>query len=216
MPASAEHTSIAAWRTLWQRLAAAADEVLYEDLVARYRERDRHYHTLQHLDECFANLRAIRADARHPGEIELALWFHDAIYDVARHDNEARSADWARAAIESAGLAATIADRVHALVMATSHNAIPADLDQQILVDVDLSILGAPPLRFDEYERQIRAEYSAVPLPQFRAARCRVLNEFLDRPTIFNTKLFVAAYEAQARTNLARSIERLTVMQGAR
>jgi len=217
MPVPAEHTSIVAWRTLWQRLGAAApDEVLYEDLVARYRERHRHYHTLLHLDECFAGLQTIRADACHPDEIDLALWFHDAIYDVARRDNEVLSADWARVATESAGLAAAIADRVHALVMATRHNAIPIDIDQQILVDVDLSILGAPESRFDEYERQIRAEYSAVPLPRFRAARRRVLTEFLGRPTIFNTRSFVAAYEGQARNNLARSIERLTVAQGAR
>ena len=210
MPTPLEHTSIAAWRTMWKRLGSAApDELLFDDLVAGYRESHRHYHTLQHLDECFAKLQMVRSDAQHPEEIELALWFHDAIYDVARTDNEARSADWARVAVESARLAPAIADRVHALVMATRHNAVPTDTDQRILVDVDLSILGAPAERFDEYERQIRAEYSAVPLPQFRAARRRVLAEFLDRPAIFNTSAFVAAYETQARHNLVRSIQKL-------
>src|SRR5262245_5292010 len=94
MPTAAEHTSIAAWRAMWKRLgAAASDAVLFDDIVAAYREPHRHYHTLQHLDECFAKLQTLRAAARHPEEIDLALWFHDAIYDVARTDNEARSAD---------------------------------------------------------------------------------------------------------------------------
>jgi predicted metal-dependent HD superfamily phosphohydrolase len=211
MPAPAEHTSLTAWRTMWKRLGLAApDEFLFDDLVAGYREPHRHYHTLQHLDECFAKLQMVTADAQHPEEIELALWFHDAIYDVERADNEARSADWARAAVASAELPAAIADRVHALVMATRHNAVPTDVDQQLLVDVDLSILGASDDRFDEYERQIRAEYSAIPLAQFRAARRRVLAEFLGRPAIFNTNAFVAIYEVQARHNLARSIEKLS------
>jgi predicted metal-dependent HD superfamily phosphohydrolase len=214
MPTPAEHTSIAAWRTMWKRFGvAASDEVLFDDVVAAYREPHRHYHTLQHLEECFANLQMVSADAQHPEEIELALWFHDAIYDVARADNEARSADWARAAVESAALDPLVADRVYALVMATRHNAVPSDADQRLLVDVDLSILGAPGERFDEYERQIRAEYSTVPLQNFRAARQRVLNEFLNRPAIFNTPVFVAAYETQARENLARSIEKLTHAQ---
>jgi predicted metal-dependent HD superfamily phosphohydrolase len=210
----AETTSITAWRTTWRQLGSPADDLLFDDLVACYREPHRHYHTLQHLDECFANLHTLRSAVQQPGEIELALWFHDAIYDVERTDNEARSADWARAAIEAAGLAAGIADRVHALVMATRHSAVPTDVDQRILVDVDLSILGERAERFDEYERQIRAEYSAVPLPRFRAARCRVLTEFLERPSIFSTSTFVAAYETQARRNLARSIAKLTNAPG--
>jgi predicted metal-dependent HD superfamily phosphohydrolase len=215
MPTPGEHTSIAAWRTMWKRLGVApSDEVLFDDIIAAYREPHRHYHTLQHLDECFAKWQTVKADAQHPEEIELALWFHDAIYDVARPDNEARSADWGRAAVESAQLSQAVADRVHALVMATRHNAVPSDADQRLLVDVDLSILGAAAERFDEYERQIRAEYSAVPLPQFRAARRRVLAEFLNRPAIFNTPVLVATYEMQARHNLARSIEKLNQAQG--
>lgn len=211
MRVPAEPTSIAAWRTLWRGLGVTApDEVLHEDLLACYREPHRYYHTLQHLDECFAGLQMLGALARHPEEVALALWFHDAIYDVGRSDNEARSADWARAAVETASVPGAIAERVHALVMATRHNAVPSDVDAQILVDVDLSILGAPNDRFDEYERQIRAEYSAIPLPQFRAARRRVLTEFLNRPAIFNTNVFSAAYEARARGNLARSIEKLS------
>jgi predicted metal-dependent HD superfamily phosphohydrolase len=82
-------------------------------------------------------------------------------------------------------------------------------MDEKILVDVDLSILGAKSERFDEYERQVREEYSWVPAPIFRSKRKATLAEFLNRPTIFNTEKFVGVYEARARENLRRSVAKL-------
>jgi predicted metal-dependent HD superfamily phosphohydrolase len=192
---------------MWAALGAAtADEALHRDLIARYSEPHRKYHTMQHLHECFEKLRELRALAQKPEEIELALWFHDAIYDTRRKDNEEKSADWARSAILEAGVAAPAGDRIYELVMATRHNAAPAGMDAQILVDVDLSILGASPDRFDEYELQVRQEYSWVPGPIFRRERRKILEDFLKRVTIFQTERFIAAYEAQARSNLQRSV----------
>ncbi len=198
------------WRRLWTRLGVGApDESVFHALISRYSEPHRKYHTTRHLDECFDKLEELRMTASHPDEIELALWFHDAIYDVTRQDNEQKSADWARAAIVEAGLSASIAERVHALVMVTRHNAAPATIDENILVDVDLSILGAEPDRFDEYEKQIREEYSWVPEILFRSRRREILKAFLDRPSIYSTRVFVEAYESQARENLERSIKTL-------
>jgi predicted metal-dependent HD superfamily phosphohydrolase len=198
------------WQEMWARLGSPLPEdALFHDLTARYREPHRKYHTVQHLEECFEKLREIRSDAERAEEVELALWFHDAIYDVKRQDNEARSADWARSTVLAASLPAECAQRVHALVMATRHNAMPEGIDQQILIDVDLSILGSRSERFDEYERQIREEYSWVPGIVFRAKRRNILKEFLKRPTIFNTARFITSYESQARENLSRSIRQL-------
>ena len=81
------------WVATWERLGAAAPEGVYEKLVARYSEPQRHYHTARHLAECFAELAAVCGEAEHPAEVEIALWFHDAVYDTKRHDNEQRSAD---------------------------------------------------------------------------------------------------------------------------
>jgi predicted metal-dependent HD superfamily phosphohydrolase len=76
-------------------------------------------------------------------------------------------------------------------------------------VDVDLSILGSPLVRYEEYERQIRAEYSHVPPKIFESKRAGILQGFLDRPRIFNTQVFFERYEQPARVNLARAIARL-------
>ena len=204
------------WRSTWNSLGGAVPEALYGRVIAAYGESHRRYHTPHHLDECFAVFAEARSQAEHPGEIELALWFHDAIYDTKRKDNEEKSAQWARAAMLEAGLAPDGADRVERLIMATCHDAVPQGEDAQLLVDVDLSILGAAPERFDEYERQVREEYSWVPEAIFRRERRKVLEAFLGRDTIYSTDHFRDTRERRARDNLQRSVEKLGGTRGAR
>jgi predicted metal-dependent HD superfamily phosphohydrolase len=177
--------------------------------MARYAEAHRRYHTQRHLEECFDQLDAVRGDAERPGEIELALWFHDAIYDTRRHDNEPRSAEWARSVADEAGLDASVGERVAALIMATRHEATPEGADACVLVDVDLSILGASPERFDEYERDVRAEYDWVPEIVFRRERRKILEQILGRERIYSTRRMRESHEGRARANLTRSLASL-------
>ena len=198
---------LANWNAAWRALrVASADEALCIELQRRYGEPQRHYHTLQHLAECLTWFEREQALAEHPGEVALALWFHDAIYDVHAHDNEARSAEWARSALLASGVQGEATERAHALVMATRHDAVPEGRDAELLIDIDLSILGAERERFDEYERQVHAEYAFVPdevrLPRRRA----ILQRFLAREAIYATPRMHALLEARARANLARSI----------
>jgi predicted metal-dependent HD superfamily phosphohydrolase len=202
--------TLASWRAMWRELGAELpDDELFHRLVACWSEPHRHYHTLQHLRECLERFEEVRPLARRPAEIELALWFHDAFYDVHRQDNEARSADWAQAAVRAAGIAQGVARRVHALVMATCHREAPTDPDAQLLVDVDLAILGADRARFDESDEQIRREFGHLGDGAFRDGRRAVLRGFLARPRIYSTERFAAAFEASARKNLGRALRRL-------
>jgi len=203
-------TSLERWREAWRELGAnASDDALFERLLACYGEPHRHYHTRQHLTECFGHLDELRVCAEHPAEVEIALWFHDAIYAPRKRDNEQRSAQWASDCVLAAGAEAAVAARVHDLVMATCHRAVPTTRDAEVLVDVDLAILGAEPRRFDEYEAQVRREYAWVPGILYRRERRKVLMEFAQRATIYCTAPARAAREAQARQNLAWSLAKL-------
>jgi predicted metal-dependent HD superfamily phosphohydrolase len=199
----------ASWQRAWGAVGAVGDDGLRVELSRRYSEPHRSYHTLQHLAECLAALEPALGLAEHPGEVELALWFHDAVYDPRAEDNESRSADLAARALLDAGVPPEVADRVRGLILATRHAEPPATADEQILVDVDLSILGAPPPRFDEYERQVRREYAWAPDDLFRGGRRAILQGFLGRPHIYGTPHFREALEARARENLRRSIRGL-------
>jgi len=113
------------WETAWRDLGLLmpADAGVYQRLLTAYAEPQRHYHSLQHLGECLTHFQAVRHLAAHPGEVALALWFHDAVYDPKGKDNEALSARWADEVLAQAGATQPCRDRVHALIMATSPTA---------------------------------------------------------------------------------------------
>jgi predicted metal-dependent HD superfamily phosphohydrolase len=175
------------------------DPAVRERLVARYAEPRRRYHTLEHIRHCLREFDP--AMARDPDSVELAIWYHDAVYDPRRSDNEERSAALLLAEFPEARRAAD-------LVLVTKHHR-PADPDAELLVDIDLAILGQRPERFDRYERRIREEYDWVPESVFREKRAALLRAFLRRRRIYRTPSFRSRYEAAARANLARSLASL-------
>ena len=190
------------------------DDCLRAELSERYAEPGRHYHGLAHIEALLELARQYRASLSDPEAVEAAIWFHDAIYDSRAADNEARSA-----ALASSRLAGRVDPerlaRICAMIEATATHSLP-DLpdeasrhDAALFLDMDLSILGASPLAFDNYEAAVRREYAWVAEDAWRAGRAAVLRRFLDRETIFHTQPFHDLFEAQARRNIARSIARL-------
>ena len=199
------------WSDLWARLRLQIPPgAEFAALLARYREPHRAYHTEQHLRECLDWLDQLRALARDPAALELAIWYHDAIYRPRRSDNEQASADLATANLRAAGASGTLIAAVSDLIMATTHQATPPPGDAALLADIDLAILGAPAPRYAEYEAQIRAEYRWVPGFVFRSRRAALLREFLARPRLYSTPELFDHLEAQARLNLAHAIHELS------
>lgn len=198
---------VAGWELL--RLAPPGGAEL-DQLLARYSEPERFYHTLQHLGECLDRLDEAPGIAERPGEVALALWYHDAIYDTRRSDNEARSAELAAGVLRGAGAPETVVDRTVALILATRHSDPVAPGDAALVVDIDLAILGASEERFEEYDDQIHLEYAWVPEPVFRPTRARILQGFLERERIYGTDAFAARYDARARSNLLGALMRLS------
>jgi predicted metal-dependent HD superfamily phosphohydrolase len=201
------------WLRSWAELgvpSSARLRDLFADIVSRYEEPHRFYHTRQHLAECFERWSELREQAAHPSEVEVALWFHDAVYDTHSDLNEARSADLAMHAALSLGVDAVPVQRIHHLIMSTRHATLPVGQDAQLLVDTDLSILGTESARFVEYEHQVRQEYAWVSENVFQERRAYVLRGFLERPYIFSTDLFRERYERRARENIRRSLDALS------
>jgi predicted metal-dependent HD superfamily phosphohydrolase len=197
------------WRSTWSDLRLPPPHHLFEDLLARYGEPHRAYHTAQHLEECRDHYTRAKTLAQDPGAVQLALWFHDAIYDTRSAVNEDESAAWAVRVLSDAGAPGPLQASVRSMILATKHAAAPESADAALTVDIDLSILGASPPRFEEYEAQVRREYAWVPEEVFRGARARILGEFLARPRIYSTDLFHGLLDAQARANLQHSLARL-------
>lgn len=210
MEPSTSSAGLSAWNRAWTGLGVTPPApAMHAAVLACYDEGHRAYHTRQHLDECLILLQEARDLCRHPDEVALALWFHDAVYDPHQADNEARSADWLCRMASDAGVEPAGIERMHALVMATCHAATPESQDARVLVDIDLAILGAQQQRFDEYEQQVRREYQWVDAAIYRKVRGKLLGEFLARISLYSTPQFKQRFEAAARSNLERSIGQL-------
>ncbi len=198
------------WNELWQAAGGQTEASShYDQLMALYAEPNRHYHNFQHICECLREFDLAQDLPRQPFAVELAIWFHDAIYDPRAGDNEERSADLANRWLTDNGFEKTLCKSVVQLVLATKQHDGSLDPDAPLLVDIDLSILGQPGERFWEYESQIRKEYGWVPENVFAQKRAEILKRFLSRRTIYNTEIFFAKYEEQARKNLGASMKRL-------
>ena len=181
----------------------------YFSLLTNYSEPHRRYHTADHIDDCLTQLDGASSIAGAPEEVELALWFHDAIYDAISSTNESRSAEWAAAFLKSVKADTEKTLRVVACILATRHSAEPLSGDAALVVDIDLSVLGRDRPEFEIYEGQIREEYRWVPMPIYRRKRVEILQSFLDRPAIYQTEHFRQRLEHKARKNLEWAIRRL-------
>jgi predicted metal-dependent HD superfamily phosphohydrolase len=207
------------WSELWSRLeqqgATGDHEKVYRALATRYSEPHRAYHTLKHVAHALEEFDQVRELAEDPLAVEFALWCHDVIYEIGVGGNEEASARFAVDSAASLGLSEDWAERVADLILATRHNASPEGADAQLVVDIDLSILGQTWEHFDAYEEEVRFEYAPVieerGVDRFNSGRAAILKRFLDRSAIYATDYFRQKYEEQARANLLRSIERLEV-----
>lgn len=197
------------FRDLVCRCAPDADAgELYRLLVDKYSERQRSYHTLRHIHHCLAQLDHARHLAEDPDGIELAIWFHDAVYDTDADDNELRSAQLFDSLL-GPHLPRERAAHIHRLIRDTEHPSEPEDNDARLMVDIDLSSFGLPWEDFMRDTDAICSELSHLPEAQFVAGKCRFLNELLSRSSIYLTPHFRERLEAQARSNIERHMREL-------
>jgi len=202
------------WHDLTARLgidANAARPVLAE-LLALYGEAGRHYHTLDHIADL---LQLLDAHGRALGDrdaVELAIYFHDAVYNPLRSDNEAASAALAGKRLTTLNLPVGLVAKVERYILSTRHDAggwLPDDADLALLLDLDLAVLGAARPVYTDYARAIRREYGMYPDDAYRAGRKKVLSAFLALPQIYGTPALRGQWEAPARDNLAWEIGEL-------
>ena len=202
----------AGWVQLLARLSVAPADAypVFDRLVAAYSELHRSYHTLEHLSEMFKVAGKLSDLADDDAAVQLAIWFHDAIYDPRATDNEERSAALAMSQLLPLGLPPETLQHVAAMIRATAHTSTPkVDADTAVLLDADLAILSAEVRRYARYAADIRREYAWVDEANYRSGRTKVLEGFLNRPRIYRTEWMHAVAEEPARRNLQTEITAL-------
>lgn len=194
------------------RVSPADAYPTFDVLAAAYSAPDRHYHNLEHLADVFRVVGRLAPGVEDLPALQLAAWFHDAVYDPRARDNEARSGELAVDLLGPIGVPASTLERVVRLVRATAHGSTddpPPDRDTAALVDADLAILGAAEDRYRRYAADIRREYGFLPDAEYRAGRAAVLKRFLARPRLFTNQMLFEEGEGRAKANLAAELREL-------
>lgn len=199
------------WQTILQKYNSVelkVDEV-FQTLVEKYSEKHRAYHNLSHINYLLKEVKNIQFNDFD--SIYLATWFHDAIYNPERNDNEIESAKLAVKFLSELNLPSDKIAKVENIIIATqTHSAENLDNDGKVFLDLDLSILGANSDIYRKYSEAIRQEYSHVSEDLYRRGRKRILENFLKREVIYFTENLRQRFEKQARLNLANEIKELS------
>ena len=187
-------------------------------LIDRWSEDGRHFHTLKHLADVLARVDELAEETHEPEVVRLAAWYHGAIFDAANTaayanrggEDEVASAELARSELIALGVPANRSQRLHDLVIALRrHTPTPGDFDCAVLCDADLAMLAGEPQRYKTYLRDIRTEYSHLPVEDYVRARIRILTRLLQHRTLFASPLGAAWEEEPARQNVAAEQHRL-------
>jgi predicted metal-dependent HD superfamily phosphohydrolase len=185
---------------------------LGEDLLRRYAEPHRRYHTADHLQHVLDMIDEL-VDGQDLFLVRLAAWFHDAVYAIpaGQVSNEEASARLAIRTLSRVGLEQEDLNQIARLVRLTeTHVPGARDPEGELLSDADLAILAAPPRRYAEYATDVRREYAHVSDADFRAGRAAVLADLIARPHLFQTTYARERWEPGARSNVEAELARLT------
>ncbi|HDR9103696.1 TPA: HD domain-containing protein [Burkholderia vietnamiensis] len=190
---------------------------LHGRLMAAWQQPQRHYHTLQHLEECLTLAGQWAKDLRPDEQAKLivALWFHDAVYDPQGSDNESLSAGMAREELSQLGMPPATVGAVAWLIESTDYSKTPGQPGNRLLdllLDIDLGILGARPQRYRKYAEQVGREYAFVGPQAYHEGRKKVLAHFValsKTPAGLYRTPEGRALAAQAQANLQAELESL-------
>ncbi|MFB6454517.1 hypothetical protein ACE38W_04530 [Chitinophaga sp. Hz27] len=200
------------WRDLCEKYTADQEliTVTFADLQKHYTAKGRYYHTLTHIRNMISSAITHEALIQDKDAFLFAIFFHDIIYKATAKDNEEKSAEKAVKFLKKIEFWEDEIAQVHDLILATkSHPMQNSHSDTDLMLDLDLEVLGAVPETYQEYSQNIRKEYAIFPDLLYKPGRKKVLLHFLDMPFIYRTELFRDKLEAAARENLNNELATL-------
>lgn len=201
------------WATLCGRVGRFSSEgeaeLTFETISTLYSHPPRSYHNLEHIAHCLSWFDRVERLVEDKDCVEFSLWMHDCVFIAERPDNESRSADAAGMVAALLGCTPEFVSRTRELILVTRHDQTPARGDAALVSDIDLAILGADPLEYEEYRLAIREEFSFASDEMFRTGRTAFLERMLARRTIYSTQYFLRELEWNARNNMESELDAL-------
>lgn len=182
---------------------------LWGEISESYSDKNRHYHTLLHLDNLLKQLTEVKAEIKEWDAVLFTLYYHDIVYNSLKSDNEERSAKLAEKRMTQLSVPNEMIESCKNQILATKSHLENSDSDTNYFTDADLSVLGQNWEIYSGYFKNVRKEYSIYPDWVYNPGRKKVLQHFLAMIRIFKTDYFFNKFEEQAKQNLQRELELL-------
>ncbi|WP_299700849.1 hypothetical protein [uncultured Pontibacter sp.] len=201
-------------RSEWEALCRSytSDESLirqlWDELEKAYTAKDRHYHNLKHIAYMLELADRYELESPRQDLLYFAIFYHDIVYKATRSDNEEKSAAIAAERLHRLGIPEADLLLLKEMIIATKAHLTHTDELVNLLLDLDLAILGADAERYDRYSQGVRKEYSIYPDLIYKPGRRKVLQHFLSQDHIYKTPAFQEAFDEKARANLKRELEK--------
>jgi len=197
------------WKNLMKSFRFKENESALSILIKKYQQKHRAYHNLDHVVDCLHQLDRYKDEIDDIKIIELAIWYHDIIYNPYKKDNEQKSAEASSEFLLRQNANSQLIQKVYDLILSTIHIKPPKNKSEAIIMDIDITILGSSEERYGEYCAKIRKEYKWVPNIIYRKKRKEIMTRFLDRKQLYFTDYFYSSLEKRARFNISQEIQRL-------
>jgi len=198
------------WQMLMDAFGFDENTIAFSHLTKRYEEKHRAYHNLEHVKDCLFQLDNYAGLVKEKHLIEMAIWFHDIIYNPYRKDNELKSAEAASHFLSGQNTDAQDIQKVYDLILSTLHVEEPKNDSEALIMDIDITILGSEESRYESYCVKIRKEYRWIPGMIYRRKRKEILQRFLKRERLYFTDYFYSMLEEKARLNISAEISGLS------
>ncbi|MDO6391211.1 hypothetical protein Q4E40_13815 [Pontibacter sp. BT731] len=198
------------WDTLCLRYSSDGELIqqLWHELEKAYTARNRHYHNLDHIAYMLELADRYKVESTEFDLLLFAIFYHDIVYKSSHSDNEEQSAVMAEARLRRLGIPESDISMVKEMIIATKAHQEHTNGLINLLLDLDLAILGADKERYDRYSLGVRKEYSIYPELIYKPGRRKVLQHFLSQDQIYKTPAFQKEFEENAEANLQRELER--------
>jgi len=184
-------------------------ENLWNELAKNYSGKKRFYHTLRHLENLLLQLNSVKEEIHNWDALLFTLFYHDAIYNSLKADNEEKSAELAEKRMQQLAVPTETINRCKEQILATKSHNYSTDSDTNYFTDADLSVLGENWETYANYLGNVRKEYSIYPDLIYNPGRKKVLMHFLAMERIYKTDFFFTRYEKQAKENLQKELNLL-------
>lgn len=151
-----------------------------EDIIKRWNEKHRKYHTISHLEDLIQQINTYNGlSPKEYDMLTLTAIFHDVIYNPRRGDNEVQSAEFF---LNHIAMNKDIPDiQEIATMIRDTKNHTPSTHLSGIFSNMDMSIVRRPYPELLKWEDEISYEYSHLPRIVYVIGRVRFLRQMIKK-----------------------------------